>query len=136
MIANPKYKGKWRLPMIPNPNYQGIWEPRKIANPEYFEETNPFQSLTPFSALGLELWSMTENIYFDNFIITNDEQVARQLAKDSWSVRHELELNQKSKSTEEAKPEAEATDAESGDSEPADADETEADDGGHMNDEL
>jgi len=72
MIPNPKYKGKWRLPMIDNPNYQGKWEPRKIANPEYFEETNPFSSLTPFSALGLELWSMTENIYFDNFIITND----------------------------------------------------------------
>jgi calnexin len=52
MIANPKFKGKWRLPMIPNPSYQGIWEPRKIANPEYFEETNPFQSLTPFSALS------------------------------------------------------------------------------------
>jgi len=138
MISNPKYKGKWRLPMIPNPSYQGLWEPRKIPNPEYFEETNPFQSLTPFSALGLELWSMTENIYFDNFLITNDEQVARQLAKDSWSIRHELELVQKSKSAE-AKPEAEASEApESGESETAaDAeDETEAEESGHMNDEL
>ena len=54
--------------MISNPKYQGKWEPRKIANPEYFEETNPFKSLTSFSSIGLELWSMTDNIYFDNFL--------------------------------------------------------------------
>ena len=111
--------------MIDNPSYQGKWEPRKIANPEYFEETNPFSSLTPFSALGLELWSMTENIYFDNFIITNDEQVAKQFANDSWSVRQKLEAAQsKAKSSE---PEAPVTDS-------ADVDEAEADD--KLNDEL
>ena len=92
MIDNPKYKGKWRAPMIPNPKYQGKWEPRKIPNPEYFDETNPFSKLTTFSSIGLELWSMTENIYFDNFLITNDEAAATSFAKESWEVKHNLEL--------------------------------------------
>ena len=77
--------------MIENSNYQGKWEPRKIANPEYFEETNPFSKLVPFSAIGLELWSMTDNIFFDNFIITNDENVANRFATDSWAIRNKLE---------------------------------------------
>jgi len=91
MIDNPKYKGKWKAPMIENSNYQGKWEPRKISNPEYFEETNPFSKLTSFSAIGLELWSMTDNIYFDNFIITDDENVASRFATDSWVIRNRLE---------------------------------------------
>ena len=97
MINNPKYKGKWRAPLIDNPNYQGKWEPRMIANPEFFEDTNPFASLSSFSAIGLELWSMTDSIYFDNFIITDDKSVAELFAKDSWVLKTKLEtINSKS----------------------------------------
>ena len=78
--------------MISNPNYQGKWEPRKIANPDFFEDKNPFSSLTTFASIGLELWSMTDNIYFDNFIITDDEAVAIEFAKDSWEIKKKLEL--------------------------------------------
>lgn len=91
-INNPKFKGKWRAPMIDNPNYQGVWEPRKIANPEYFEDNDPFKSLLPVSSVGLELWSMTENIYFDNFLITDDETVAEQFAVENWLVKNKLEM--------------------------------------------
>uniref|UniRef100_A0A8C9AMB2 Calmegin n=1 Tax=Prolemur simus TaxID=1328070 RepID=A0A8C9AMB2_PROSS len=83
MIDNPKYKGVWRPPMIDNPNYQGIWSPRKIPNPDYFEDDHPFL-LTSFRALGLELWSMTSNIYFDNFIICSEKEVADRWAADGW----------------------------------------------------
>jgi hypothetical protein len=92
MINNPKYKGKWKAPLINNPKYQGKWEPRKIANPDYFEDTNPFKSLTTFSGIGLELWSMTDNIYFDNFLITDDEAIALDFAKKSWEIKKKLEL--------------------------------------------
>jgi hypothetical protein len=78
MITNPAYKGKWLPPLIDNINYQGKWEPRKIPNPSYFEETDPFSKLLTFDTIGLELWSMTDNIYFDNFIITDDESVSNQ----------------------------------------------------------
>ena len=97
-IANPKYKGKWRAPLIENTNYQGQWEARKIANPEFFETSDPFSELTSFSAIGLELWSMTENIYFDNFIITDDQDVADQFGKDGWLFKKSVELKSSSSS--------------------------------------
>ncbi|KAM8939084.1 calmegin isoform 2-T2 [Pelodytes ibericus] len=86
MIDNPDYRGKWKPPLIENPSYQGIWKPRKIPNPHYFEDLNPFK-MTPFSAVGLELWSMTSNIYFDNFIICSDKEVADRWASDSWGLK-------------------------------------------------
>ncbi|XP_043970994.1 calmegin [Gambusia affinis] len=86
MINNPQYKGKWKAPLIDNPNYQGVWKPRKMMNPEYFEDLQPFR-MTPFKALGLELWSMTSDIYFDNFIITSHKEVADRWASDSWGLK-------------------------------------------------
>ncbi|XP_017287980.1 calmegin [Kryptolebias marmoratus] len=86
MINNPQYKGKWKAPLIDNPNYQGVWKPRKINNPDYFEDLQPFR-MTSFKALGLELWSMTSDIYFDNFIITSHKEVADRWASDSWGLK-------------------------------------------------
>ncbi|NXI51273.1 CLGN protein, partial [Chloroceryle aenea] len=86
MKNNPKYKGKWKAPMIDNPNYQGIWSPRKIPNPDYFEDLHPFK-MTPVSAIGLELWSMTSDIYFDNFIICSEKEVADRWAADGWGLK-------------------------------------------------
>ncbi|XP_060035036.1 calmegin isoform X3 [Erinaceus europaeus] len=86
MVDNPKYKGIWRPPMIDNPGYQGVWSPRKIPNPDYFEDNHPFL-LTPFRAIGLELWSMTSDIYFDNFIICSEKEVADRWAADGWGVK-------------------------------------------------
>ena len=63
-------------PTHPSPAYrrppQGIWKPRKIKNPDYFEEPNPVDRLTPIGAIGLELWTMSENVVFDNFILAED----------------------------------------------------------------
>ncbi|XP_042685676.1 calmegin [Centrocercus urophasianus] len=86
MKSNPKYKGKWKAPMIVNPNYQGIWSPRKIPNPDYFEDPHPFE-MTPIGAVGLELWSMTSDIYFDNFIICSEKEVADRWAADGWGLK-------------------------------------------------
>ncbi|KAF3687200.1 Calnexin Precursor [Channa argus] len=86
MINNPHYKGKWKAPLVDNPNYQGAWKPRKINNPDFFEDLQPFR-MTPFKALGLELWSMTSDIYFDNFIITSHKEVADRWASDSWGLK-------------------------------------------------
>ncbi|XP_053232951.1 calnexin isoform X1 [Podarcis raffonei] len=85
-IDNPNYKGKWKAPMIDNPNYQGIWKPRKIPNPDFFEDLEPFK-MTPFAALGLELWSMTSDILFDNFIICTDRAVADDWGNDGWGLK-------------------------------------------------
>ncbi|XP_010748927.2 calnexin isoform X3 [Larimichthys crocea] len=90
MIDNPSYKGKWKPPMIDNPNYQGIWKPRKIPNPAFFEDLQPFR-MSPFSAVGLELWSMTSDIFFDNFFITDDRNTAERWANDGWGLKKAAE---------------------------------------------
>ncbi|KMZ09451.1 LOW QUALITY PROTEIN: calnexin [Drosophila simulans] len=77
---NPNYN------YIDNPNYQGKWAPRKIANPDFFEDLKPFQ-MTPISAVGLELWSMSSDIFFDNLIITDDVEVARDFAANSFDIK-------------------------------------------------
>ncbi|XP_062856937.1 calnexin [Trichomycterus rosablanca] len=90
VIDNPNYKGSWKAPMIDNPNYQGVWKPRKIPNPNFFEDLHPFR-MTPFNAVGLELWSMSSDIFFDNFFITSDRIVAERWAEDGWGLKKAAE---------------------------------------------
>lgn len=47
--------------------------------------------MTPFSAVGLELWSMTSDIFFDNFFITNDRNTADRWASDGWGLKKAAE---------------------------------------------
>lgn len=69
---------------------QGVWKPRKIPNPDFFEDLHPFR-MTPFSAVGLELWSMSSDIFFDNFFITSDRNVAERWAADGWGLKKAAE---------------------------------------------
>lgn len=69
---------------------QGVWKPRKIPNPAFFEDLQPFR-MSPFSAVGLELWSMTSDIFFDNFFITDDRNAADRWANDGWGLKKAAE---------------------------------------------
>merc|ERR1719187_2514586 len=89
-IKNPKYVGPWKAPMIANPAYKGIWSARMIPNPGYFEDLNPYK-MAPIGALGLELWSMSDGIMFDNFIITDERAAADAWAKDTWMITRDSE---------------------------------------------
>lgn len=91
-IKNPKYKGKWHAPLVDNPDYKGKWSAKMIPNPEFFEDNQPYK-MSPISALGLELWSMSEEIFFDNFIISDDKSVADQWAYDTWRLKRVQELS-------------------------------------------
>lgn len=86
MISNPAYKGKWRAPLINNPNYKGKWKPRRIPNPDFYEDKHPFKMNT-ISAVGFELWSMSQDILFDNIIITDELSVANQWADDTFELK-------------------------------------------------
>ena len=90
MISNPDYKGKWVAPQIDNPEYKGVWKAKQIDNPEFFEDKKPYM-FAPFSAVGIELWTMTSGIFFDNMIITRDPDVALDYATKTWKVTHDLE---------------------------------------------
>merc|ERR1719318_482986 len=86
MIDNPAYKGKWFAPMIANPGYQGKWKPAMIPNPDFFEDKEPFK-MTPVSGVGLELWSMSDNIYLDNFLITDNLAAADAFARETFDLK-------------------------------------------------
>merc|ERR1719323_1907225 len=93
MIDNPLYKGKWFPPMINNPNYKGKWKPRKIPNPDYFHDPHPFK-MTAIGGVGIELWSMSNNLYFDNLIITDKLEIADAWAKDTYDLKvQKLDVN-------------------------------------------
>ncbi|XP_043260945.1 calnexin-like isoform X1 [Colletes gigas] len=86
MKKNPRYKGKWSPPLINNPNYEGKWKPKLIHNPNYFNDEHPFRMM-PIFAVGFELWSMSTDIFFDNILITDDEEIAKKWANDTFEVR-------------------------------------------------
>nr|AIF71174.1 calnexin [Penaeus japonicus] len=86
MVDNPEFKGKWRPPMIDNPNYRGKWKPRKIPNPDFFEDLEPFK-MTSIDAVGLELWSMSDNILFDNIVVTDNVAEAYQFAQETFDLK-------------------------------------------------
>jgi hypothetical protein len=91
MKPNPDYKGKWFAPMIDNPAYIGEWAARKIANPAYFEDATPTKSLNKIGGVGIELWTMTEDILFDNIYVGHSLDDAKALAAQSYEVKHTAE---------------------------------------------
>lgn len=90
MIKNPDYKGPWTAPYIDNPAYKGVWAPRKIANPDYFEDKHP-ANFEPMGAIGFEIWTMQNNILFDNIYIGHSVEEARKLADETFFVKQPVE---------------------------------------------
>jgi calnexin len=105
MKKNPDYKGKWLAPMIDNPAYKGIWAPRKIANPDYFEDKLP-ANFEPMGAIGFEIWTMQNDILFDNIYIGHSVADAKKLADETFFKKHPIEqtLADADKPKEEEKP--------------------------------
>ncbi|OWA53125.1 Calnexin [Hypsibius exemplaris] len=95
LIDNPKCKsggcGPWSAPMVDNPDYKGKWAPRKIPNPDYFEDDAPYK-MTPIDAVALELWSISNEVSFDNFLVTEDLMaVADRIATATWKIKAQQE---------------------------------------------
>jgi len=89
---NPAYRGKWYAPLIANPEYKGIWKPRLIPNPDYFLDETPIKSLPKIGGVGIELWTMTEDILFDNMYVGHSVEDAQKLAKETFEVKKPLEV--------------------------------------------
>jgi hypothetical protein len=81
--------------MIDNPAYKGEWAPRQIPNPDYFEDLHPASSLNKIGGVGVELWTMTEDILFDNIYVGHSPEDARKLAEETFFVKKPLETAQK-----------------------------------------
>ncbi|CAO1629158.1 unnamed protein product [Sympodiomycopsis kandeliae] len=100
LIRNPAYKGKWSAPLIDNPAYKGPWAPRKIANPDYYVDESP-ANFTPLGGVGYEIWTMDEDILFDNIYVGHSREEANQFAKETFFEKLPIEQN-KEKVDEEA----------------------------------
>ncbi|KZO91876.1 Calreticulin-domain-containing protein [Calocera viscosa TUFC12733] len=98
--ANPAFKGKWYAPLIDNPLYKGLWAPRLIPNPDYFEDLQP-SDLNKIGAVGIELWTMTEDILFDNIYVGHSVEEAKEFAKETFDVKHGIEEAAKAKAKAE-----------------------------------
>ncbi|KAG5439162.1 hypothetical protein PCANB_001461 [Pneumocystis canis] len=102
MIRNPKYKGKWVPPLINNPKYIGEWKPRDILNPNYYEDKTPsnFESLI---GIGFELWTMQNDILFDNIYIGHSIEEAEKFAESTFGIKYKNEITQETGNAEEEK---------------------------------
>ncbi|KAG2087435.1 Calreticulin-domain-containing protein, partial [Suillus cothurnatus] len=89
--ANPAYKGKWYARMIDNPAYIAEWAPRKIANPDFFEDLEPVKHPNNIAGIGVELWTMTEDILFNNTYVGHSIDDAKSLAAETYEVKKHLE---------------------------------------------
>jgi len=85
-IPNPEYKGVWRAKRISNPAYKGPWVHPQVANPDY----KPDPTLYSFDSnafVGIEIWQVKAGSIFDNFLITDDLDLALERAKALNKVR-------------------------------------------------
>ncbi|KAJ7103149.1 Calreticulin family-domain-containing protein [Mycena belliarum] len=89
--ANPDYKGKWYAPMIDNPAYKGEWAARMIPNPNFYEDLTPVKTLGKIGGVGIELWTMTEDILFDNIYIGHSPEDAKAFAAETFDIKKPLE---------------------------------------------
>lgn len=105
-IPNPAFKGRWTAPLIDNPEYKGEWKPKKIANPNYFEDKNP-NFFSPIKGIGFEIWTMDEDILFDNIYVGHSIEDARELARQTFDVKLPIEQNIEKEDLEKKKTEEE-----------------------------
>jgi len=127
LIDNPEYKGEWKAPKIKNPAYQGEWVHPKIANPDYKEDPEIY-AFESNKFIGIEIWQVKSGTIFDNILVTDDVDVAKEWAEKTIKQKEgEKQMHDKA---EEAKP------TETPDEDVDDIDELDEEETGHVHDEL
>lgn len=89
-IKNPQWKGEWKPRKIPNPAYKGPWKAPKIPNPEFKEDPELYVR-NKVGSVGLEIWQVKSGTIFDNVIVTDDFDEAKDLAERTWKANKEAE---------------------------------------------
>jgi len=112
-IANPEYKGEWKPKMIPNPEYKGEWVHPMIANPDYKDDDTLYQ-FADNGAVGFELWQVKAGTIFDNILVSDSVEEAKEHAEKTWAKTtkdektHKEEQDKKQREEEEARKAKEA----------------------------
>jgi len=90
MIPNADFKGPWVQKQIENPDYKGIWKPDDIANPEFVDDDNLYQR-GDMKHVGFELWQVKAGTIFDNVLVTDDAEYAKDFATKTWGAAKDAE---------------------------------------------
>nr|XP_043627608.1 calreticulin isoform X2 [Erigeron canadensis] len=135
-IPNPEYKGPWKAKKIKNPNYQGKWKAPMIDNPD-FKDDPELYVFPKLKYVGIELWQVKSGTLFDNVLICDDPEYAKQMAEETWGKQKDAEKaafeELEKKEEEESKDDPTESDAENDDAEAEDEDESDESD---VKDEL
>jgi calreticulin len=101
MIDNPDYKGPWKAKMIENPEYKGEWVHPMIPNPDYHEDANLYRRCNGCSTVGFELWQVKSGTIFDDIIVTDSIEEAKEYADKTFEKKKGPEKKAWDKSEEE-----------------------------------
>ena len=75
-IDNPAFKGEWKPKQIDNPAFKGAWIHPEIENPAYTPDTEIYR-YPAICGVGLDLWQVKSGTLFDNILITDDKDQAK-----------------------------------------------------------
>merc|ERR1712010_315983 len=106
-IDNPEFKGPWKAKRIKNPAYKGVWEAKMIDNPKYVADDNLYKYAN-FGSVGIDVWQVKSGTIFDNILITDDGDYAKQHAEKTWKAQKDGEKAMKEKADEEKRKKDEA----------------------------
>ncbi|KAL8171750.1 hypothetical protein V2J09_023554 [Rumex salicifolius] len=120
-VPNPEFKGPWKPKKIKNPNYQGKWKAPVIDNPE-FKDDPELYVYPNLKYVGVELWQVKSGTLFDNVLVCDDPEYAKQLAEETWGKQKDAE-KAAFEELEKKREEEETKDAPESDDEHDDADE-------------
>jgi len=105
---NPDYRGPWRAKRISNPAYKGPWVHPQIDNPEYKPDPTLY-SFDSHGLVGIEIWQVKAGTIFDNFLVTDDLDLALARAQALNKVRDQEKALKKVDDDKKAAEAAEAS---------------------------
>jgi len=110
LIDNPDFKGEWIAPKVANPAYKGEWAPKQIKNKDYEEGVQ--LAAYDSAMVGFELWIVNNGTIFDNILVTDSIDFAKEQGEKLWRPTKDGEKEKKEAWDKENKP---ADDLPSGD---------------------
>ncbi|KAG9439040.1 hypothetical protein H6P81_019205 [Aristolochia fimbriata] len=90
---NPEYKGPWVPKQIKNPAYKGKWKAPMIDNPDFVDDPDLYV-YPNLRYVGIELWQVKSGTMFDNILICDDPEYAKQMAKETWEELKDTEKDE------------------------------------------
>lgn len=99
-ITNPAFKGEWKPKQIKNPKYKGEWTQKEIANPEFVEDDKLYK-FDKIGAVGFDLWQVKSGTIFDNILVTDDVEMAKKIAEETFGKTKEPEKKMREKQEED-----------------------------------